>query len=327
MAHRRIGIACAALVTLAPSAGAQTRLNACEELMNFAIPAAEIGLPSTGATVTVARRLAEAPPRQDPDGEFAQGVPAHCNIQGQIRPVDPAAPPIAFNVNLPFAWSGRALQSGGGGVGGALITAPGQKASARLDPVPTIEQGRGAILNFAAVWIRHAIVGDPAAEPMHFTPLPHARRIQYLSTWFDATNPDLSRFRARGGRRILLQPSADNAVGTPMIAEYYRSVVAILGQRETDGFMRFYVGHGGGHNVTGPSQIDTLSMLEAWLDGTPPPDAPVAHDIDPATQRTVRSMPACRYPAYARYNGAGDPNVASSFTCTARPDPLAFAPN
>jgi feruloyl esterase len=50
--------------------------------------------------------------------------------------VDLAAPPIAFNVNLPLNWNGRALQSGGGGLGGALITAPEQKASARFDPVP-----------------------------------------------------------------------------------------------------------------------------------------------------------------------------------------------
>ena len=33
---------------------------------------------------------------------------------------------------------------------------------------------------------------------------------------------------------IILQPSADNAVGTPMIAEYYRSVVAKMGQEATD---------------------------------------------------------------------------------------------
>ena len=112
-----------------------------------------------------------------------------------------------------------------------------------------------------------------------------------------------------------------------MVAEYYRSVVARLGQRETDTFLSFYVAAGGGHNATGPAQLDTLSMLEAWLDGREPPDAPTAYDIDPESLRTPRSMPACRYPAFARHNGNGDPNDAASFACAARPDPLAFRPD
>ncbi|WP_203075257.1 tannase/feruloyl esterase family alpha/beta hydrolase [Falsiroseomonas ponticola] len=556
---RRVSITLGLLALLAQPADAQpTALQRCEELAGLAIPAAAIGLPTGGAAVTTARRLAETPPRPHPDGEFAQALPVHCNVQGEIRPVDPAAPRILFNVNLPLSWNGRALQSGGGGLGGSVITAPGQKASARFDPVPLtapypialgyatfggdgghqgndvafmrndeamrnwgvesmkktrdvalrvieaaygsaptrvifngesaggrealmvaqrfpddydgviavspvlswfyihladnhirslmvsgwldaaavrlvaertrqscdeadgvrdgiiarylecpndvatlrcpdgargqgclsdaqiavvnairepwsmqvplahgitrypgfgvtgdedapryqwpfyvtgaeppsfplppgrgFEPRRGAVLNFAAILVRHAIVQDEAFDPFHFQATRHAARLQYLSTLFDATDPDLTRFRARGGKLILLQPAADNAVGTPMVAEYYRSVVARMGQAETDSFLRFYVTAGSGHNVVGPSQFDTLSILEGWLDGTAPPDAPAAFDIHPETLQTVRSMPACRYPAYARYSGSGDPNRAESFTCTARPDPLGFAP-
>ena len=119
---RRAPAACALLgllglapATLAQPLTAQAPLGRCDDLLGLRIPADGIGLPTTGATVTVARRLAETPPRRDPDGEFAQPLPPHCNVQGQIRPVDPAAPPITFNVNLPLAWNGRALQSGGGG--------------------------------------------------------------------------------------------------------------------------------------------------------------------------------------------------------------------
>ncbi len=100
MRIRSAGIALLVL-GLAPSAGAQTRLKACEELSDLAIPASEIGLPTSGVTVTVARHPADAPPRQDADGGSAQDVPAHCNVQDQIRPVDPAATPVTLNVNLP----------------------------------------------------------------------------------------------------------------------------------------------------------------------------------------------------------------------------------
>ena len=46
------------------------------------------------------------------------------------------APPIRYAVNLPLQWNGRALHSGGGGLNGVVITAPGNKASGRFDPIP-----------------------------------------------------------------------------------------------------------------------------------------------------------------------------------------------
>jgi feruloyl esterase len=73
--------------------------------------------------------------------------------------------------------------------------------------------------------------------------------------------------------------------------------------------------------------VDTLTLLENWVEkGQSPPDAVTAYNIDTNTLKRLRSMPACRYPAYAKYNGAGDPNSAESFTCERRSDPLAFDP-
>jgi hypothetical protein len=33
-------------------------------------------------------------------------------------------------------------------------------------------------------------------------------------------------------------------------------------------------------------------------------------------------MPACRFPAWPRYNGSGDPKLAASFDCMPRPQLL-----
>ena len=49
----------------------------------------------------------------------------HCEIKGEIPPVDPAAPPIRFQVNLPTDWNGKALQMGGGGFDGTVVTGVG----------------------------------------------------------------------------------------------------------------------------------------------------------------------------------------------------------
>ncbi|HEX6722375.1 MAG TPA: tannase/feruloyl esterase family alpha/beta hydrolase, partial [Burkholderiaceae bacterium] len=69
------------------------------------------------------------------------------------------------------------------------------------------------------------------------------------------------------------------------------------------------------------------SLLEDWvLKNRTPPDAVTAVEMGPSDLSVRRSMPACRYPAYARYIGNGDPNSVANFRCTARPDPLAFSP-
>jgi feruloyl esterase len=60
-----------------------------------------------------------------------------CKVLGSIAPVDPNAPPINFEVNLPTQWNGKAVQYGGGGSNGSLITGLGPLRDARRDtPVP-----------------------------------------------------------------------------------------------------------------------------------------------------------------------------------------------
>ena len=166
---------------------------------------------------------------------------------------------------------------------------------------------------------------DETFNPYLFDAKPYAGRLQYLSSLFDATNPDLSGLAAKGGKVIIMHPSADNATPLTVTGEYYRSVVSKLGQATTDQVMRVYVGPGGSHNVGGTTQIDALSILEKWvLNNELPPDAPIAYYKSVTDAKLLRSMPACRYPMYAQYKGSGDINAASSFTCTTRPDPLAL---
>lgn len=197
----------------------------------------------------------------------------------------------------------------------------GTEAPSRpLPPGMGFEPRRGAVLNFGAFLIRHTIVQRDDFDPYGFEAKPHAARIAQLSQLFDATDPDLARFARRGGKLIIVHPSADNAAPMTMSAEYIGSVKARLGAAPTDAFMRLYVPAGGSHNVGGTSQVNALAMLEDWvLRGTPPPDTPLAQDLDLETMAFKRSMPACRFPAWPRYNGSGDTMLAASYTCIARP--------
>jgi hypothetical protein len=121
------------LVSLSPAlCAAETAGTACAPLRE-PIPAASIGLPSGGATIETAELVPPSPlsAAQLPFGplpSYLAVVPAspeYCKVNGAIAPVDPKAPPIRFQVNLPAEWNGSSMQFGGGGFNGVLINGLG----------------------------------------------------------------------------------------------------------------------------------------------------------------------------------------------------------
>jgi feruloyl esterase len=101
-------------------------------LVNLKVLASEIGLPSGGATITSAQ-MATVP--ADPLNPGA--TRDYCKVLGAVEPMDPNAPPVNFEVNLPVDWNGKAVQYGGGGSNGVLITGLAPLRDARRDtPVP-----------------------------------------------------------------------------------------------------------------------------------------------------------------------------------------------
>ena len=100
----------------------------CLALNGLRIPPASIGLPTNGATVVSATFMTAAKTGNS-NGEF-------CKVLGGIHPVDPTAPDIKFEVNLPTRWNNRLLQMGGGGFDGTLVTGLGG-ASNQVPTSPT----------------------------------------------------------------------------------------------------------------------------------------------------------------------------------------------
>jgi Tannase and feruloyl esterase len=74
-----------------------------------AVPPSAIGEPVSAVTLAEPRWL----PAADP-------LPARCEVDGQLRPIDPASRPINFRVWLPASWNHRAAQQGGGGMNGVI---------------------------------------------------------------------------------------------------------------------------------------------------------------------------------------------------------------
>jgi feruloyl esterase len=106
-----LAAATAALTCATPAHGEENARAACDALAGRTIAANEIGLPTRGADITSAALVAG----EDQAGEF-------CKVLGAIHAIDRSAPDIHFEVNLPSRWNGKALQSGGGGYDGTLVT-------------------------------------------------------------------------------------------------------------------------------------------------------------------------------------------------------------
>jgi feruloyl esterase len=118
----------------------------CASLAGSTVAADLIGLPSgaarvTSATWVSASKLSVAERGPTPAATITPALPDHCRLLGSIAPLDPAAPPINFQLNLPENWNGRSVQYGGGGFNGTLITGLSLLPAARFDEAAPLARG------------------------------------------------------------------------------------------------------------------------------------------------------------------------------------------
>jgi feruloyl esterase len=105
----------------------------CASLAGMTVPVAAIGLPTSGATVSAAVPVT--------DTDSAGAARDYCKVTGTINPVDPNAAPIRFEVNLPASWNQRALQMGGGGTDGTVVTGLGSYTAQPATQPTALAQG------------------------------------------------------------------------------------------------------------------------------------------------------------------------------------------
>ncbi len=131
--------------SLGAGTNASDLASACVSL-KAPIASGAIGLPSGAASIdsavlTTATPLSTADRGPTPASLITPANPDFCKVLGSIAPLDPNAPLIKFQVNLPVSWNGRSVQYGGGGFNGVLINALGLIPAARFDLPAPLAQG------------------------------------------------------------------------------------------------------------------------------------------------------------------------------------------
>ena len=132
-----------------------------------------------------------------------------------------------------------------------------------------------------------------------------------------ADSTDLSAFKARGGKMLIYHGGSDPNFSVNDTINYYNSMNTAMGGSASS-FVKLFTVPGMNHCGGGPatSNFDMLTPLVAWVENGVAPTSITATAPTPGFFGVAsRTRPLCPYPQWAHYNGSGDINVASSFTC------------
>jgi feruloyl esterase len=161
---------------------------------------------------------------------------------------------------------------------------------------------------------------DAAWDWRTFDPDRDVSLIEKKAGFIDAVNPDLSAFRARGGKLLVYHGwsdgGSDGAVSPLNSITYYESVLGKMGSRQEEWLRLFMVpgmAHCGGG--PGPNQVNWMAALERWRESGTAPDRVIASRV--SENHVNMTRPICPYPEVAKYNGVGSTKDAGNFTCKA----------
>jgi hypothetical protein len=222
---------------------------------------------------------------------------------------------------------------------GAVPVHPGLVAGGATGPgswplwVTGPEPGKSLIGTFGTQFFRNMVFEDPAWDFRSFQLERDTRVVDAkLARTLNATDPDLSAFRKRGGKLVIWHGWSDPAISPLNAIRYYESVREKMGARETDAFARLYMLPGVQHCDGGPgpagfnganasqpdAEHDVNLAVERWVEeGVAPAQIVAAKFKTPGEPASgiARTRPLCPYPQVARYKGKGSTDEAGSFTC------------
>lgn len=158
---------------------------------------------------------------------------------------------------------------------------------------------------------------------------------QKIGPILDANNPDLSAFKAAGGKLLHYHGWYDGSPSPLQSVNYYEAVEKKQGGLEkTQEFYRLYMVPGMMHCGTGPgpnifgnafdlapaadANHNIAIALEQWVEKGVIPEAIIATKYveDNREKGIAMTRPLCAYPSVAQWNGKGDAKDAANWQCS-----------
>jgi len=138
------------------------------------------------------------------------------------------------------------------------------------------------------------------------------------ASFIEASDPNLSKFKTRGGKLLLWHGWADPGPAPENTINYYAQAAKASGGSQDD-WMRLFllpgVAHCGGG--VGPDQADFLGAMERWREEGMAPAQIAASRNAGRSGLTPMTRPLCPFPQIAKYKGTGSTDEAANFVCAA----------
>jgi hypothetical protein len=170
---------------------------------------------------------------------------------------------------------------------------------------------------FATGFFKYFVFSDANWDYSHYDVANARRDTRAPGTFLNADDPNLSKFKAHGGKLILWHGWSDPALNAKSTIRYYEQVQAI--DPDVRDFARLFLMPGVLHcgGGSGPDQVDWLPALVNWVERGQPPNRLTASKHGEG-EAIVRTRPLCPYPLEAAYNGTGSTDDEANFTCKPR---------
>ena len=127
----------------------------------------------------------------------------------------------------------------------------------------------------------------------------------------------IASFVASGKKLIAWHAGSDNLLSAHDQARNYATMVGMaktMGLADADTNTRLFIVPGADHGQGASlSEVDWATAIMDWVEKS---TAPTQLTYSFTAGATTRRLPVCQHPKYPKYNGAGDVNAATSFTCS-----------
>ena len=133
--------------------------------------------------------------------------------------------------------------------------------------------------------------------------------------FIDAASPDVSVFKAHGGKLLFFHGMADPMFSANDTVRYLQELQAKYGS-ETQGFARLFLIPGMNHCAGGlaTDKFEGFTALTDWVEKGRAPEV-VQASATAMSPWPNRTRPLCVYPKQAIYSGTGDIEDTANFTC------------
>jgi feruloyl esterase len=141
------------------------------------------------------------------------------------------------------------------------------------------------------------------------------KSVEQFGAVIGTDDPDLSRFRDRGGKVIIYHGMADQLIPAAGTIDYYKRIQAQMGgAKKTARFARLFLVPGVDHGFRGAGASPTglNEAIVRWVEEGKAPEMLLAEKRD-SSRKVIRTRPLLPFPQVARYKGRGSTDDAANF--------------